>query len=223
MARQKRKKFAENLEKENVIEPGKELFKNVKGNWNRMVFKNNNEITLEIACGRGEYTTRLAEEFPKRNFIGIDIKGDRIWYGANVAEEKQLNNVAFLRTKVHDLELYFAENEINEIWIVHPDPRPKTKDEKRRLTSQRFLNIYKSISKKDALIRLKTDNSSLFEYSLNTLSKNEVKDLDYTYDLDNSPLLEEHFGVETRYERIFKEKGCLINYLKFRFNNAKTY
>ncbi|UZR94948.1 tRNA (guanosine(46)-N7)-methyltransferase TrmB [Chondrinema litorale] len=220
MARQKKKRFEEIVERDIVIEPGKDVYREIKGKWREKVFKNNNGITLEIACGRGEYTTGLAAEFPNRNFIGIDVKGDRIWYGSSVAEENGLDNVAFLRTKVHDLELFFEENEVEEIWIVHPDPRPKTRDAKRRLTSQRFLDIYKSISKENALIRFKTDNYSLFEYSLEVIKRNGIKDLEYTFDLDQSSLKEDHFGIETRYEKIFKEKGCLINYLKFRFDNA---
>jgi len=219
MARQKLRKFEENKSLDNIIEPGKVSFKEVKGKWRDIIFDNKNELTLEIACGRGEYTTGLAALFPKRNFIGIDIKGDRIWSGANLAMKEAMNNVAFLRSKVHDLEDFFCENEVNEIWIIHPDPRPRTKDERRRLTNQRFLDLYRKISRKDAWIRLKTDNKKLFDYTLKLLEKNKIKELAYTFDLDKSPLLAEHHNIETRYERKFKALGYPINYLKFKFDD----
>ncbi len=219
MARQKLKKFAENSIRDNVIEPGKPIFKTVKGKWRREVFNNDNDIVLEVACGRGEYTIGLASNFPDKNFIGIDIKGDRLWYGSRYAEEHDLHNAAFLRSKVHDLQDLFEEGEVNEIWIIHPDPRPKNKDERRRLTNQRFLDMYKKITARDAWIRLKTDSRSLFDYTLEVLEQNNIKDLSYTFDLDNSDLYNEHYGIETRYERKFKELGYAINYLKFRFDD----
>lgn len=219
MARQKLKKFAENIYRDNLIEPGKPTYKSVKGKWRKNVFGNDNDIVLEVACGRGEYTIGLAAHYKEKNFIGIDIKGDRLWYGSRYAEENNLKNAAFLRSKVHDLEDFFEENEVNEIWIVHPDPRPKNKDERRRLTSQRFLDMYRKITSKNGLIRLKTDSKPLFEYTLWILGKNKVKDLEFTYNLDDSHLYSEHLGIETRYERKFKKLGYDINYLKFRFDD----
>jgi len=219
MARQKLKKFAENSIKANIIEPGKPLFKEIRGNWRKSVFENDNGIVLELACGRGEYTIGLASNFPNKNFIGIDIKGDRLWHGARFAEQNDLKNVAFLRCKIHDLADFFTDNEVDEIWIVHPDPRPRTKDARRRLTNQRFLDLYKKISKVGAWIRLKTDSSLLFEYTLKILKQNKIKDLKYTFDLDNSELNAEHYEIQTRYERKFKELGYTINYLKFRFDD----
>ena len=170
-----------------------------------------------MACGRGEYTVGLAQVYPDKNFIGIDIKGDRIWKGSGEALEKGLDNVAFLRTKIHDLEDFFDENEIAEIWIVHPDPRPKKGDDKRRLTHPRFLDIYKKIVKPDGLIRLKTDNTGLFEYSLEILENQPIKNFEHTFDLYNSAFLDEHHGITTRYEAKFTEEGHSIKYLKFRF------
>lgn len=219
MARQKLKKFAENTHRANVIEPGKPIYKAVKGKWRQSVFGNDNDIVLEVACGRGEYTIGLAAQYPDKNFIGIDIKGDRLWFGSRYSEENGLLNTAFLRAKVHDLDNFFDEGEVNEIWIIHPDPRPKNKDERRRLTNQRFLDLYKRITAKNAWIRLKTDSRKLFDYTLQVLAKNKTKNLEYTYDLDNSDLYEEHFGIKTRYELKFKELGYAINYLKFKFDD----
>jgi tRNA (guanine-N7-)-methyltransferase len=219
MARQKLKRFSEAKEFESIIEPEKSTYDNLRGNWRGNIFDNDNEIILEIACGRGEYTVGLATYFPNKNFIGIDIKGDRILHGAKIAYENQIENVAFLRITANELEDFFEENEVHEIWIIHPDPRPKKKHEHKRLTNQRFLDIYKKISCENALMRLKTDNRQFFEYSLKTLEKNKIKDFEYTFDLDKSLLLADHYNIETRYELKFKALGYPINYLKFRFND----
>lgn len=201
----------------NVIQSGKPIYEQIKGKWNQDYFQNDNDIVLELACGRGEYTVGLAEVYPNKNFIGIDVKGDRIWKGSGEALEKGLDNAAFLRTKVHDLEEFFAENEVAEIWIIHPDPRPRGKDEKRRLTHPRFLDIYKKLLKPGGLLRLKTDNTGFFEYTLEILEEVKKIDFEHTFDLYNSELYAEHHGITTRYERKFTQEGHDIKYLKFRF------
>ncbi len=129
--RAKLNRFDHNKSASNVIQEGKPLFDMIKGKWNSEFFKNTNPITLELACGYGEYTTGLAKVYPNRNFIGIDIKGDRLWQGSNIAIENSLDNVAFLRIIIHDLAKFFEVNEIDQIWLVFPDPRPKTKDTRR--------------------------------------------------------------------------------------------
>ena len=219
MSRRKLKKFAEIATRPNVIEPSKENYESVKGNWLNQIFKNNNPLTLELACGRGEYTVGLGRKFPENNFIGIDVKGDRIWKGSGIALEENLENVAFLRTHMLELNNFFEPNEVDEIWITFPDPRPRDRDEKRRVTNGRYIDIYKSIVKKDAIIRLKTDNTGLFEYTLEVLKeRNDIKDLVYTFDLYHSEYMPECHDIRTRYEKKFSEEGHDIKYLRFSFN-----
>lgn len=204
--------------RDNVIEPTKEYYHTIKGNWNRDFFKNNNPISVELACGRGEYTTGLAKLFPNNNYIGVDIKGERIWRGSTTAVENNLTNAGFLRTMILLIENFFAEQEISELWITFPDPRPRVRDIKRRLTSPRFLAIYKRLLKPGAFIRLKTDNTGLYEYTLEELSqRDDITDLKFTADLYNSDLRGECFDIKTRYEQQFASQGEKIKYLRFRF------
>ncbi|GAB4335943.1 MAG: tRNA (guanosine(46)-N7)-methyltransferase TrmB [Flammeovirgaceae bacterium] len=219
MGKNKLKRFEENKQRENILEIGKPLFEIIKGKWNELYFKNNNDIVLELACGNGEYSVGLAEIFPNKNFIGVDIKGDRIWKGSGNALEKGLKNVAFLRTNILDIEKFFAEKEVSEIWLIHPDPRPRKRDVKRRTTHPRYLEIYRKILKDDGFVRLKTDNTILFEYTKEVLKQYPIRDYQFTDDLYNSPLHAEHHGIVTKYEKIFTEQGFKINYLKFRFDN----
>ncbi|QSE96710.1 tRNA (guanosine(46)-N7)-methyltransferase TrmB [Fulvivirga lutea] len=220
MGRRKLRKFAEIAERPNVVEPSKEIYEKVKGKWNELIFRNDQPITLELACGRGEYSIGLARIFPERNHIGIDIKGDRIWKGSGIALDEGLSNVAFLRTHMLELSNFFEKNEVSEIWITFPDPRPRDRDEKRRVTHDRYLDIYKSLVKSDAVIRLKTDNTGLFEYSLEVLkNRTDIKDLTYTFDLYHSELKPECHDIRTRYEKKFSEEGHDIKYLRFSFVN----
>lgn len=218
--RSKIARFAHNKEAENLLQEGKPLFEKVKGNWQKDFFKNQQPITIELACGRGEYTLGLARLFPDRNFIGIDIKGDRLWKGSSIAIEEGLTNVGFLRTFIHDLQVYFDTNEVDEIWLTFPDPRPKEREERRRLTSKRFMDSYKDTLNKDGWFKFKTDNTELFDYTLAELAKrNDINSLVYTHDLSESELIEEHFSIRTRYEQLFVEKGEKIKYLKFKFTS----
>ena len=205
-------------ERENVIQPGKDIFTQIKGKWNEIYFKNSNPITLELACGRGEYTIGLARLFPDCNFIGVDIKGDRIWKGSTQALEDNLNNAGFLRSHVLMLENFFEPGEVNEIWITFPDPRPRKKDIKRRLTCGRYLEIYKSLLRPPGKIRLKTDNTGLFEYSLSEIqNRKDVTGIEFTRDLYASELRPECYDIKTRYEEMFAGQGEKIKYLRFRF------
>lgn len=219
MGRKKLPRFADNEKAFNVIQPGKPLYENIKGKWNSDFFKNEKPIVLELGCGRGEYTVGLARHFPEKNFIGTDIKGSRIWKGSQVAIEENLENVAFLRTYIQNIHEHFAANEVSEIWITFPDPRPRESDERRRMTHPRFLAMYQQIIKPEGIIHLKTDNRPLFEYTLAVLKDIEIKDLEYTFDLYSSPMNQEHFGIKTTYEAKFTELGYDINYLKFRFKS----
>lgn len=219
MSRGKLKRFAEVANRHNVLEPDKKMYEKIKGQWHTHQFKNQNPITIELACGRGEYSVGLARMFPEQNFIGVDIKGDRIWKGSGMAIEEELDNVAFLRTIIQLLEKFFKPGEVSEIWITFPDPRPKDRDEKRRLTNTRFLDIYKNVIKKDGWVRLKTDNTELFEYSLEVIKeRNDIKNLTYTHDLYNSELEPECHGIKTRYEKKHEALGADIKYLKFQFS-----
>lgn len=202
----------------NVVEPTKEFYHSIKGNWNRDFFKNDNPITVELACGRGEYTIGLAKLFPDRNYIGVDIKGERIWKGSTTATENNLTNAAFLRTMILLVENFFAEGEISEIWITFPDPRPRVRDIKRRLTSARFLSIYKRLLKPGGYVRLKTDNTGFYEFTLEELSqRDDIVDLTFTDDVYNSELRPECFDIKTKYEQMFAAKGERIKYLRFQF------
>ena len=216
----KRRRFAVIAERENVLERGKEIYEQIKGNWHELYFNNDKPITIELACGRGEYSVGLAARFPERNFIGIDMKGDRLWKGSTLAVEQGLTNVGFLRTQIIDIETFFEANEVDEIWLTFPDPRPKKRDIKRRLTSPGFMNLYKKVIKPGSYFRLKTDNTPLFEYTLEQLGwRNDIEDLKFTHDLYESDLRAECFDIKTRFETIFSAKGEKIKYLRFKFRN----
>ena len=217
--RKKLQRFQDNAERGNVIEKGKPIFESIKGNWSDH-FQNNNPIVVEVGCGKGEYTIGLGEKFPGKNFVGIDIKGARIWVGSTYAIENNLTNVSFLRTDVLYLTDLFDENEVSEIWVTFPDPRPKDRDEKRRLTSLRYMTMYRSILQEEGWLKFKTDNTKLFDYTLELLqSEVKVRNLEYTHDLYESHLMEEHFGVKTKYEQLFHAQGESIKYLKFQFDS----
>lgn len=202
----------------NVIEPSKPAYQTIKGSWNEYYFKNSNPITLELACGRGEYTIGLARLFPGRNFIGVDIKGERIWKGSTIALEEKMSNVAFLRVNILSLENFFEPHEVSEIWLTFPDPRPRKRDVKRRLTSPRYLDMYKRLLVSGAFVRLKTDNTLLYDYTLEQLAgRSDIADLAFTADVYGSDLKNECFDIKTRYEQEFTEKGEKIKYLRFRF------
>ncbi len=216
----KLKRFEIIAGRENVVEPGKEIYTRIKGNWNSTYFKNDHPITAELACGRGEYSIGLAKLFPDRNYIGVDVKGDRLWKGSTLAVEGNIQNVAFLRTHMLVLDNFFDTNELDEIWLTFPDPRPRKRDIKRRLTNSRYLDIYKRMLQPNGLFRFKTDNTPLFEYTLEELStRNDIVDLVVTQDLYNSDLRHEGFDIKTRYEEMFTAKGEIIKYLRFKFRH----
>jgi tRNA (guanine-N7-)-methyltransferase len=218
MSRRKLVRFAENEQNPNVIQFGKPIFGEIKGNWNEKQFQNQNPIVVELACGRGEFTVGLGRVFTDKNFIGVDIKGSRIWKGSSTATEEGIHNVAFLRTQIQQLEQFFAKGEISELWITFPDPYPREGDEKRRLTSPKFLEMYKPMLKSGGIIHFKTDNTGLFNYSLEVVqSREDIEVLGFTDDFYQSEWKDGHFGIKTKYEKIFSDKGEKIKYLKFRF------
>jgi tRNA (guanine-N7-)-methyltransferase len=215
MGRRKLRKFKETAERFHIVQPGHEKFDNIKGDWNEVMFKNQNPIVLELACGRAEYTTGLATEFLNKNYIGVDIKGERLWHGSNVAAENNLDNVAFLRTPIHQISNFFGSDEVDELWIIHPDPRPRKRDSKRRLTHPNFLKLYQQIAKPGATVHLRTDNAPLYHWTLGVLEVLGWKVTGWTTNLYESEYEQEHFGIKTRYERIFVEQGETIHYLRF--------
>lgn len=205
-------------ERDNVLQAGKDLYFQIKGMWDELYFKNGNPITVELACGRGEYSVNLAEKFPTQNFIGVDVKGDRLWKGSTWAVERNLKNVGFLRADILGLATFFAPGEICEIWITFPDPRPRKRDIKRRLTAPRYFDIYKSLIKAEGWVRFKTDNTALFDFTLEVLAeRTDIKNLEYTKDLYNHALRAECHDIKTRYEEMFSAEGETIKYLRFQF------
>jgi tRNA (guanine-N7-)-methyltransferase len=217
MARQKLKRFNDSLDKPNILVPEKPNFGKLKGKWARDFFGNSNPLVLELGCGKGEYSVGMAAHKPNNNFIGVDLKGQRIWVGADAAIEQKLPNVAFLRAEVQNIDMHFAPAEVSQIWIPFPDPRPRGRDERRRLTSPRFLALYKSLLKEEGTVHLKTDNIPLYTYTLEVLANLHIPCLAATPDLYNSPLLSEHYGIVTYFERKYVDKGLPIAYLRFAF------
>ena len=189
----------------------------LKGRWHSDYFKNSNPLVLELGCGKGEYTIGLSENNHSKNYIGVDIKGNRIWVGAKYAIENNLNNVAFLRTRIDFIEHCFLENEIDEIWITFPDPQPQSTRKRSRLTNPLFLNRYKKILKKGGLIHLKTDSTSLYEYTLQVIEENKNLIIWQTDNLyQNCPdNRQELIQIKTHYEKLFTDKGENIKYICF--------
>ncbi|MFM6982498.1 MAG: tRNA (guanosine(46)-N7)-methyltransferase TrmB [Chitinophagaceae bacterium] len=213
MAKNKLKKFNEYASFPNTFDARNEL----KGKWHSEVFKNNNPITLELACGRGEYTVGLAKMFPERNFIGIDVKASRMWQGAKFAIEDNLPNVAFIRIQIDFLNDYFADGEVDEIWITFPDPQPQKPREKQRLTSPKFLGKYVTLLGKNKAVNLKTDSDFLLNYTLKTLEPIPVIIKELLLNIDEKDDLQEELKIRTYYERMWREKGIIIKYLHFVF------
>jgi len=218
--RSKLGRFEEIKHRDNVFDPVNEGYEKIKGNWHTDYFKNDHNIVLELGCGRGEYTLGMSRMFPDQNFIGVDIKGDRIYIGSGIALEEKLANVGFLRTDIRLMDKFFMQSEIADIWITFPDPRPKDRDIKKRLTSPKFLDIYKGLIKKDGIVRLKTDNTDLFNYTLEVLEeRNDITNLRFTHDLYQDELHSECYDIKTRFEEKFHEKGEDIKYLRFNFKS----
>ncbi|WP_242092046.1 tRNA (guanosine(46)-N7)-methyltransferase TrmB [Aestuariivivens sediminicola] len=220
-SKNKLKRFKENETFPNVFQPNRnELVNNdyfLKGQWRTKVFKNENPLVLELGCGKGEYSLALAQRYPDRNFIGIDIKGARFWRGAKTSVEENITNVAFLRTQIELIEYAFSKNEVDEIWITFPDPQIKYKRTKHRLTNIQFLDRYKSILKPDGIVHLKTDSEFMHGYTLGLLHGlgHEVLYANHdVYRQEGSP--EEVTGIQTFYELQYLEQDKPITYISFK-------
>jgi len=216
-------RFAENKTLPNVFQPTRDEALAefpLKGKWRQEVFKNENPIVLELGCGKGEYSVGLGKAFPEKNFIGVDIKGARFWFGAKDALENNLQNVAFLRTQIELIDRFFAEDEVDEIWITFPDPQIKYRRTKHRMTHPDFLERYKKILKKDGIMHLKTDSEFLHGYTLGLLQGLGHEIVSAHHDIYGAPeydpdtaLLRE---IKTYYEGLFEAKGKTITYIKFK-------
>ncbi|MEY4852785.1 MAG: tRNA ((46)-N7)-methyltransferase TrmB [Bacteroidota bacterium] len=188
---------------------------NVAGTWNTF-FQNENPIVLEVGCGTGTYTLGLAQRFPEKNFIGIDIKGARMWHGATQAQEQGLENAAFLRTQIEKINTYFAPEEISEIWVTFPDPQPKKSKMSKRLTSNRMLDLYTQFLKKDAIVHLKTDNEMLFDFSVEVAQERNYSIDILTKDLYQESFVDDVLSIKTVFETKFLAMGIPIKYLRYR-------
>lgn len=215
--RKKLQRFADNAQRPNILEPGKPLYEHIKGQWRATYFHNSQGLVVELGCGKGAYTLGLAQQFPGKNFVGVDIKGARLWVGSTDTLAHALHNVAFLRTKIEQLAQFFAPGEVSEFYIPFPDPQPRDRDAKRRLTSPRFLALYRQLLQPGGRVHLKTDDAALFAYTLEVLSTQPITGLVYTEDLYQSEWLAAQCGIQTAYEQQFLAQGATIKYLRFAF------
>jgi len=220
VGKKKLKRWFEMEDFEHVVQPGfEEVYKKdyyLKGKWANEFFGNRNPVILELGCGKGEYTVALARKNPQKSFIGVDIKGARMWRGAKDAMKEQLKNVAFLRTRIELINSFFGTDEISEIWLTFPDPQLKKRRNKKRLTSPRFLNSYNQFLKPGGIIHLKTDNDVLFHYTLDLIKKNQLKIVRSSEDLYNEDDITNYLAIKTHYEKQFLSQGRKIYYLSFK-------
>lgn len=224
MGKNKLKKFAEMKEFSCALEyPREELIANgfpYKGTWNGGFFRNEAPIVLELGCGKGEYTVALARNNPGCNYIGVDIKGARMWRGAKTVEEEKISNAAFLRAEIENITSFFLPGEVEEIWITFPDPQmQKTR---KRLTSTRFLEYYRSILRDNGIINLKTDSPFLYEYTRRLVELNGLEILTNTDDLYGSGLADPVSSIKTFYEQQWLSRGKKIKLISFRLPREGT-
>jgi tRNA (guanine-N7-)-methyltransferase len=208
----------ENLER--VFQPPlEEIFRkdyHLKGRWKREVFGNDHPLVLELGCGKGEYTLGLARKYAEMNFMGLDIKGARMWAGARTARDEGLNNVAFLRTRIDFINSFFARDEVDEIWITFPDPQEKRRRLKKRLSGALFLNRYREFLRDGGKVHLKTDNRELYLDTLEMVRNNDLPVVQHSDDVYKEGWEDEIVSIQTYYEEQFLSEGKLINYLCFR-------
>ena len=188
----------------------------MQGKWGSQFFGNDHPLCLELCCGKGEYTLGLAELYPERNHIGMDIKGNRIWKGARKAIKNNMNNVGFLRSRIEFIDVYFDKDEVSEIWIIFPDPFLKSRDANRRLTSKPFLDRYLKVMKDGGYLHLKTDSDVLYEYTLNSIDQHENYQIEFhDPDIDHTPRSEE-MAIKTYYEKQHLQNQKKIKYIRAR-------
>jgi tRNA (guanine-N7-)-methyltransferase len=219
MGKNKQKRFAENLTFNNLIQPEfGDAFRRdhpMKGRWGTDFFGNDHPVTLELGCGRGEYTVALAEMFPERNFIGVDIKGARMWRGAKTATERGMANVGFLRTRIEVIDSFFAAGEVSEIWITFPDPQLNKNRVKKRLTAPGFLARYARFLPPDGRVNLKTDSHHLHDYTLAVAAANGLTVDFASADIYGEGVADRVLSIRTAYESRFLDEGRAITYMRF--------
>ena len=224
MARVKLQRFQDNASRPDIIEPGKSQYEQLGGRWRTEFFAAPHPLTLEVGCGKGEYTVGLAQRHPGRNFVGLDIKGERIWRGSTRAADLGLRNVGFVRMRAEALAAQFGVGELAEIWITFPDPRPRDRDIKRRLTSPRFLNLYTQLLAPGGRLHLKTDNDGLFDFTLETLAGRPGAVVERaTRDLyaETDPEFTEAQAIQTNFEGKYRAVGVPIKYVRFRLTEPE--
>jgi tRNA (guanine-N7-)-methyltransferase len=217
----KLQRFAENLTFSNLFQYRYEEVINgffLRGKWKQQFFKNDYPLTLELGCGKGEYTVGMARRYPEKNFIGVDIKGARMWRGLRTAQDEELKNVAFVRTRIELSEYYFGRQEVDALWITFPDPQVKAIRERKRLTSPRFLERYAHFLKPDAIVHLKTDALVLFDYTREVIEQDGHILLEANEDIYGSGIATEVTQIQTFYEKKWLEHGTKIRYLAFQLN-----
>lgn len=222
MGKNKLKKFAEMETFDNVFQYPFAVVERdgfpLKGCWNKDFFKNDNPIVLELGCGKGEYAVGLARRFPEKNYIGVDIKGARMWTGAKAAVKEGISNVAFLRTNIELITRFFEPGEVSEIWITFPDPQMKKV--RKRLTSSRFLELYREILIADGIVHLKTDSPFLYTYTDALVKLNELPTEVNTSDLYHSDIVDDILEIKTFYEQQWLDRGLTIKYIKFHLDHT---
>lgn len=222
MGKNKLKKFAEMDTLPNVFQFPFATIQNgscpLRGHWNEQYFGNQNPITLELGCGKGEYTVGLAKIAPDKNYIGIDIKGARMWTGAKQAFTQGVANAAFLRTSIELIDRFFSPGEVSEIWITFPDPQMKKV--RKRLISTRFLELYRKILVSNGIIHLKTDSPFLYTYTDALIKHNNLKEITNTADLYNSPQVGNAPDIQTHYEKQWLARGLTIKYIAFNLDHS---
>ena len=227
MGKDKLKRFAENKTFTCFVEPEfEQMFRTehpLKGNWHKEFFKNDNPIVLELGCGKGEYTVALAERNPDKNFIGVDIKGARMWRGAKTATERGMTNVGFLRARIEFITSLFAAGEIAELWITFPDPQLKTRRAKKRLTSPIFLEYYAKLLAEDGWINLKTDSQHLYNYTQAVISEFDLPCEVANNDIYGSGYADEVLSVKTAYETVYLQRGLPITYTRFSLGGKSSF
>lgn len=222
MGKDKLRRFAAVKDFPNFFEPVVTKEYEMKGKWRTDFFKNDHPIVLELGCGKGEYSVGMAKHFPDKNFIGVDIKGSRMYIGAVEALESEMKNVAFCRTKIDFINDCFAENEVDEIWLTFSDPQPKKPN--KRLTSPVFIERYRKLLKPGGIVHLKTDSDLLFEYTEEQIKEQGYNCLELTWDLYNEldenldAVTKEILDIKTHYEKLFTARGSVIKYCKFQIH-----
>ena len=222
-SKNKLKRFKENETFSNVVQPTREEVMSgtfaLQGKWNSEFFKNDQPLILELGCGKGEYSVGLAERFPNKNFIGIDVKGARFWRGAKTAEEAGMKNVGFLRSQIELIDHLFGDGEVDEIWITFPDPQIKYKRTKHRMTNAEFLQLYKKILKPDGVVNLKTDSEFMHGYTLGLLHGQGHEVLYANHNIyKNEGAPSEVTEIQTFYEQQYLEVNKAITYIRFKIN-----